>query len=70
VLRLRDNFCGTKPKFNRKVKKVGNDFVVKLKAGQAITGKLAKPGKFPPEPKASIEAGKRIQQVEDIKLSK
>jgi len=70
VLRLRDNFCGSKPKFNRKVKKVGSDFVVKLKAGQMLTGKLAKPGKLPPEPKASIEAGKRIQRIENIKLQK
>ncbi len=65
VLRLRDNFSGAKPRFNRKVKKDGRDFVVTLKAGQTLTGKLAKPRQLPPQPKESIEAGKRIQRVDD-----
>ncbi|MEN8127203.1 MAG: LamG-like jellyroll fold domain-containing protein [Planctomycetota bacterium] len=70
VLRLRDNFGGAKPEFNRKTKKVGSDFIIKLKAGQTLTGKLAEIDKIPPQTKASIEAGKRIRRVEDIAASK
>jgi alpha-L-fucosidase 2 len=70
VLRLRDNFGGAKPKFNRKVKKVGSDFVVKLKKGQTLTGKFTKPKQIPPQPKDSIECAKRIQRVEDIAAAK
>jgi alpha-L-fucosidase 2 len=69
-LRLRNNFGEAQPKFNRKVKKVGSDFVVKLKKGQTLTGKLAKPKQIPPQPKESIECGERIQRVEDIKAAK
>ena len=66
VLRLRDNFGGVKPEFNRKVKEDGRDFVVHMKAGQALTGKLAKPGKIPPEPEASVEVRKRLERIEEI----
>jgi alpha-L-fucosidase 2 len=63
VLRLRDNFDGVKPKFNRTVKKVGPDFVVTLKAGQTLTGKLPAPKQVPPQPASSREAEERIQRV-------
>jgi len=66
VLRLRDNFGGKTPEFSCRVKKLGNDFVLKMKAGQTLTGKIAKPENVPAQPKESIEAGKRIQQVKDI----
>ena len=66
VLRLRDNFGGKAPEFSRRVKKAGNDFVLKMKAGQTLTGKIAKPENIPAQPEESIEAGKRIQQVKDI----
>ncbi|MBN2375166.1 MAG: glycoside hydrolase N-terminal domain-containing protein [Sedimentisphaerales bacterium] len=66
VLRLRDNFGGVKPEFNRKVKEEGRDFVVEMKAGQALTGKLARPGEIPPEPKQSIEVRKRLERIEKI----
>jgi alpha-L-fucosidase 2 len=69
-LRLRDNFGGVKPKFNRKVKKVGRDFVIKLKKGQTLTGKLAKPKNIPPQPKDSTEAEKRIRRIESLALAK
>ena len=62
-LRLRDNFGGVKPKFNRKVKKVGLDFVINLKKGQTLTGKLAKPKQIPPQPKESIESEKRFRRI-------
>ena len=65
-LRLRDNFGGVKPKFNRKVKKVGRDFVINLKKGQTLTGKLAKPKQIPSQPKESIESEKRFRRIENI----
>jgi hypothetical protein len=69
-LHLRDNFGGAKPKFNRKVKKVGRDYVVNLKAGQRLTGKLPKPKNIPLQPKESIEAGKRIRRIESLAEAK
>ena len=53
-------------KFNRKMKKDGRDFVVNLKAGQMITGKLSKRKQIPPQPKGSIEAAKRIQRADEV----
>ncbi|MCI0499199.1 MAG: glycoside hydrolase N-terminal domain-containing protein [Planctomycetales bacterium] len=66
VLRLRDNFNGLEPAFNRKVKKVGPDFVVKLNAGQTLTGKLPVPKQMPPQPADSAEAEKRIRRIDEI----
>jgi alpha-L-fucosidase 2 len=69
VLRVRDNFGGTEPRFNRKVKKDGRDFVLRIKAGDTLVGRLVKPGKLPPEPEKSIEARKRIERIEEIATS-
>lgn len=51
VLRIRDNFGGRTPQWNRSdVRKVGNDFEVKLKRGQTITATLPKPDRVPEPP--------------------
>lgn len=69
-LRLRDNFGGAKPVFSSRVKKTGRDFVLKMRAGQTLTGRLTKPSEIPEQTKASIECEERIQRVEDIAASK
>ncbi len=66
VLRVRDNFGGTKPRFNRKVTKDGRDFVLKIKAGDTLVATLAKPRKLPPEPEKSIEVRKRVERIDEI----
>jgi alpha-L-fucosidase 2 len=44
VLRIRDNFGGRVPAWSRSdVKKIGSDFVVPLKKGEAVEGRLPKP---------------------------
>ncbi len=66
ALRLRDNFGEVTPKFNRKVENVGRAFVIKLKAGQTLTGTLAKPREIPPQTEESIECDKRIKWIDAI----
>jgi len=70
MLRLRDNFGGVIPNFNHKVTKDGRDFVITLKKGQILSGKLAKPAGLPPEPEESIEAAKRIQRIDELAAKK
>jgi alpha-L-fucosidase 2 len=51
VLRLRDNFDGRVPQWNRSgVRKVGENFEIKLKAGQSLEAKLEVPGSVPAAP--------------------
>jgi alpha-L-fucosidase 2 len=66
MLRVRDNFGGIEPRFNRKVEKDGRDFVLRIKVGDTLVGRLAKPGKLSPEPKKSIETRERIERIEEI----
>ncbi len=51
LLRIRDNFDGRTPKWNRSgVKKVGDHFEIVLKAGQSLEATLDKPATIPPAP--------------------
>ena len=51
LLRLRDNFGGRTPKWNRTdVKKAGDNYEVTLKTGESLEGKLDRPETFPPAP--------------------
>ena len=51
VIRIRDNFGGREPQWDRKgVKKVGGNYEITLKKGQAIEAKLAKPAEVPTAP--------------------
>jgi len=52
-VRIRDNFEGRSPKWNRAdVRKVGADFVFNVAAGDVIDATLPKPGHLPPMPPA------------------
>ncbi len=49
VLRIRDNFEGRMPRWNREgVSKSGRDFEVNLKVGEAIEATLERPATVPP----------------------
>lgn len=51
TLRIRDNFGGREPKWNLAgVTTAGDNFEIKLKAGQSLAAELAKPETFPPAP--------------------
>jgi alpha-L-fucosidase 2 len=51
TVRIRDNFGGHTPKWNMdSVKKIGNNFAVKLKKGQVLEGTLETPEKIPDAP--------------------
>ncbi len=51
IIRLRDNFGGREPQWNTKnVKKVGDNYEIVLKKGQAVEAQLAKPAEIPPAP--------------------
>jgi alpha-L-fucosidase 2 len=51
MLRIRDNFGGAEPKWNRKgAKKVGDNFEIAIKRGETIEGTLPKPKEIPPAP--------------------
>jgi len=51
VVKIRDNFGGREPKWNRSgVKKVGEDFEIKLRRGQILEAALPKPADIPPAP--------------------
>jgi alpha-L-fucosidase 2 len=50
TLRVRDNFGGRELTWNRAVDRVGQDFVVRLKAGQSVEATLPKPPAPPPPP--------------------
>jgi alpha-L-fucosidase 2 len=55
MLRVRDNFEGREPKWNRQgVTKVGNTFEIKLKSGEVLEAELEKPLAVPPAP-ANVE---------------
>jgi len=70
VLRLRDNFGDAVPEFSRKVNKDGRDFVIKLKTGQTLTGKLTAPDTLLKEPQASIEVRRRLQRIDEIQAQR
>ena len=65
-LRLRDNFGGRTPKFSRDVKKVGRNFVLRMKAGDVVTGTLPLVERIPLQPEASIVCEKRMQRIENL----
>lgn len=51
VVRIRDNFGGREPKWNlHGVQKVGDNFEIKLKAGQRLEAVLERPETIPPAP--------------------
>ncbi|HOB97254.1 MAG TPA: glycoside hydrolase N-terminal domain-containing protein [Verrucomicrobiota bacterium] len=51
VLRIRDNFAGCTPRWNRDgVSKSGRDFEVSLRVGEAIEATLERPATVPPVP--------------------
>jgi alpha-L-fucosidase 2 len=51
VVKIRDNFGGREPKWSREgVTKVGENFEVRMKAGQSLEGTWAKPGEIPRAP--------------------
>jgi alpha-L-fucosidase 2 len=51
VVRIRDNFGGRIPKWNlRGVKKSGDNFEIKLKAGQRLEAVFERPETIPPAP--------------------
>jgi alpha-L-fucosidase 2 len=50
AIRIRDNFGGSLPKWNRPVAKTGDNFVAALKQGDILEATLAKPAEIPPEP--------------------
>lgn len=51
VVKIRDNFNGREPIWNRKgVRKLGNNFEITLKRGEAIEGTLLEPKEIPPAP--------------------
>ena len=37
-----------------------------MKAGETLVGSLDKPDTLPPEPKESLEVGKRLQPIEEL----
>ncbi len=51
VVRIRDNFGGRQPTWDREgVQKVGDRFEIALRTGQAIEATLPKPAEIPPQP--------------------
>ncbi len=51
LARIRDNFGGRKPRWNRgDVKKSGRDYLVRLKAGEVLEAVLPPPAGIPPRP--------------------
>ena len=63
MIRIRDNFGGRVPHWNRSgVKKVNGDFEIECKAGTAIEATLPMPTEVPPAPAnaaAPVEAKHR-----------
>jgi alpha-L-fucosidase 2 len=56
LLRIRDNFGSRVPKWSRSgVEKVGDNFEVTLKKGEAIEATLPKPASIPPAPADKAE---------------
>lgn len=57
VLRLRDNFGGREPDWSRAgVKRAGDNFEIKLKAGQIVEANFRKPAAFPRAPENAAAA--------------
>jgi alpha-L-fucosidase 2 len=51
VVKIRDNFGGRTPQWNRRgVKKVGDNFEATMKRGEVLEGTLPKPINIPPSP--------------------
>ena len=51
LVKIRDNFGGREPKWNRKgVRKVGENFEIKLKKGQLLEATLSVPTEIPASP--------------------
>jgi alpha-L-fucosidase 2 len=51
VVRIRDNFGGRTPQWNRgEAKKVGENYESRLRSGETLTATLAKPAALPPAP--------------------
>ena len=51
VLRVRDNFGGREPQWNRGgVAKIGDDYELKLKSGESLEAAFPKPETIPPAP--------------------
>jgi len=69
-LRLRDNFDGREPTFNRETTRDARDFVLNLKAGETLVGTLAKPSQLSPEPTDSIDVSKRLERIEQLHAAK
>jgi len=65
LLRLRDNFGDQEPEFSRDVTREGRDFVLPMKAGETLIGKLDPPDELPPEPRESREVSQRLQGIEE-----
>jgi alpha-L-fucosidase 2 len=63
VVRIRDNFDGREPRWNRRgVKRVGKDFEISLKQGETLEARLSKPSKIPPKP-ANVALPVEIQEL-------
>jgi alpha-L-fucosidase 2 len=69
-LRLRDNFDGREPTFNRETTRDARDFVLNLKAGETLVGTLARPSQLSPEPTDSIDVSKRLERIEQLRAAK
>lgn len=54
-IRLRDNFAGRTPQWNRAVTRRGDDYVVTLKRGETLEATLPKPTDIPPAPPNAAE---------------
>ncbi len=58
LLKIRDNFGGTDPKWNRGgVNKVGSDYELTVKKGEMVEATLPRPLRVPPAPADVIKAG-------------
>ncbi len=66
VLRLRDNFGGREPKFSRRARRDGRDFVLNMKAGETLVGTLDNSIALPPEPQESLEVKERRERIEEL----
>ena len=56
VVRIRDNFGGRAPKWNRSgVRKIGQDFQIALTRGQTIEATFTRPAALPPKPADAYE---------------
>jgi alpha-L-fucosidase 2 len=71
TVRIRDNFSGRQPKWDRdSVKKVGDNYEIALKKGQSVEAELAKPATIPPAPANLAEpvVTRRTGHIQPTKL--